>query len=200
MNRFLVNNMDNQDFKNFFYPNGTFKNKLGITNAYDLQQVEFRTVARRSIWLLRQNRVTITSIADLQKIHRFLMGPLYSWAGVIRQYDLAKGNTVFLPHAAMRTAIENINEDLRRVKVKPKLTVTEYAELLDKINYLHPFREGNGRSTKLFLKLLGANHNQLVDYAHQSSQVLDDLNDANIQELEKFLIVKDVNYCDYEGE
>lgn len=192
--------MDNQDFKHFFYPNGTFKNKLGITDAYDLQQVEFRLVARRSVWLLRHNQVTITSIDDLQKIHRFLLGPLYSWAGVIRQYDLAKGNTAFLPHSAMRTAIENINDDLARVNAQDKLSVTDFAELLDKINYLHPFREGNGRSTKLFLQLLGANHNQLVDYAQQSSQVLDDLNSANIQQLEKFLIVKDVDYRDYESE
>lgn len=51
--------MDNQDFKHFFYPNGTFKNKLGITDADELQQVEFRLVVRRSVWLLRHNRVTI---------------------------------------------------------------------------------------------------------------------------------------------
>lgn len=47
---------------------------------------------------------------------------------------------------------------------------------------------------------MGANHNQLVDFAQQSSQVLDDLNSANIQQLEKFLIVKDVDYRDYESE
>lgn len=100
----------------------------------------------------------------------------------------------------MRTAIENINDDLVRVNAQNKLSVTDFAELLDKINYLHPFREGNGRSTKLFLQLLGANHNQLVDFAQQSSQVLDDLNSANIQQLGKFLIVKDVDYRDYESE
>lgn len=147
--------------KKFLYPNGTLKNKLNITDAAELAPKEYLSSAVRALAFLRENK-KIASVEDLKKIHQIMFGWLYDWAGQIRDYELIKGDTEFLEYTRIKFGIEEIDEKIKQLTAKKELANTDYAFLLDRLNYLHPFREGNGRSSKLFSQALAANHNQVI--------------------------------------
>lgn len=185
--------MTDEELKAYFlYPNGTLRNKLNLQDADTLSTVEFQTVACNAVWLLDHGYL-IKDMDDFAKIHRFLFSALYSWAGHYRSYYLTKGSTDFMPPAAFDTAITNINQQLNVIKTSVKPTVGQYVHLLDSLNYLHPFREGNGRTTRLFIQLLAANHQQYIDFRHQDTEIIQALNESDLAKLEHFIKVIDVN-------
>ncbi|MCI1974427.1 MAG: Fic family protein [Limosilactobacillus sp.] len=177
--------------KRFLYPNGTLRNKLNLQDANELSTVEYRTVAHNAIWLLHHGYV-IKNMDDFAKIHRFLFSDIYTWAGQFRNYYLTKGGTDFMPPTAFDTATTNINQQLETIKATKKPTVEQYAKLLDSLNYLHPFREGNGRTTRLFIQLLAANHAQYIDYNRQDSKVIEALNQSDLIKLQDFIKITNV--------
>lgn len=172
----------------FLYPNGTLKNKLNITDAKKLAQKEYVGSALRALAFLRKKK-KINSISDLQKIHKIMFGWLYDWAGQIRDYDLTKGNTTFLDYSRLTFGIEEINQKLSQLSKCKSLDNTDYAFLLDRLNYLHPFREGNGRSSKLFLQAFAANHGQVIDYPRTNKQLIVAQNNADIEQIAKLIKV-----------
>lgn len=175
--------------KKFLYPNGTLKNKLNITDAAELAQKEYLGSAVRALAFLRENK-KITSVEDLKKIHQIMFGWLYDWAGQIRDYELIKGNTEFLEYTRIKFGIEEIDEKIKQLTAKKELADTDYAFLLDRLNYLHPFREGNGRSSKLFLQALAANHNQVIDYPRSNKELIMAQNNADINRIAQLIKVK----------
>lgn len=175
--------------KKFLYPNGTLKNKLNITDAAELAQKEYLGSAVRALAFLRENK-KITSVEDLKKIHQIMFGWLYDWAGQIRDYELIKGNTEFLEYTRIKFGIEEIDEKIKQLAAKKELADTDYAFLLDRLNYLHPFREGNGRSSKLFLQALAANHNQVIDYPRSNKELIMAQNNADINRIAQLIKVK----------
>lgn len=168
--------------KKFLYPNGTLKNKLNITDPTELAQREYRGSAVRALAFLRKNK-KITSVEDLKKIHKIMFGWLYSWAGQIRDYELTKGETEFLEYSRIKFGIEEIDEKMKQLASKKELENTDYAFLLDRLNYLHPFREGNGRSSKLFLQAFAANHGQVIDYPRSNKDLITAQNNADINQI-----------------
>lgn len=178
--------------EDFYYDNGTLKNKFHILDAKTLKIFEYRNVAVHSIWLLEHTRPKIETLQDLQKVHFFLFRKVYDWAGQIRNYDISKDQTDFLPYSVIPTAIKNINTSLKKMNKKDKLSTQDYAFLLDRINFLHPFREGNGRTTKLFLQMLGLNHNQMLDYSRQNNQVIQSLEHSNVERLTNFIKLENI--------
>ena len=168
--------------KKFLYPNGTLKNKLNITDPTELAQREYRGSAVRALAFLRKNK-KITSVEDLKKIHKIMFGWLYSWAGQIRDYELTKGETEFLEYSRIKFGIEEIDEKMKQLASKKALENTDYAFLLDRLNYLHPFREGNGRSSKLFLQAFAANHGQVIDYPRSNKDLITAQNNADINQI-----------------
>lgn len=175
--------------KKFLYPNGTLKNKLNITDAAELAQKEYLGSAVRALAFLRENK-KITSVEDLKKIHQIMFGWLYNWAGQIRDYELTKGDTEFLEYTRIKFGIEEIDEKIKQLTAKKELVDTDYAFLLDRLNYLHPFREGNGRSSKLFLQALAANHNQVIDYPRSNKELIMAQNNADINRIAQLIKVK----------
>lgn len=97
-----------------------------------------------------------------------------------------------MPPTAFDTAITNLNQQIGTIKASAKPTVKQYVQLLDSLNYLHPFREGNGRTTRLFIQLLAANHQQYIDYKHQDAAVIKALNESDLARLQKFIQVIDI--------
>lgn len=168
--------------KKFLYPNGTLKNKLNITDPTELAQIEYRGSAVRALAFLRKNK-KITSVEDLKKIHKIMFGWLYNWAGQIRDYELTKGETEFLEYSRIKFGIEEIDEKMKQLASKKELENTDYAFLLDRLNYLHPFREGNGRSSKLFLQAFAANHGQVIDYPRSNKDLITAQNNADINQI-----------------
>lgn len=175
--------------KKFLYPNGTLKNKLNITDAAELAQKEYLGSAVRALAFLRENK-KITSVEDLKKIHQIMFGWLYDWAGQIRDYELTKGDTEFLEYTRIKFGIEEIDEKIKQLTAKKELVDTDYAFLLDRLNYLHPFREGNGRSSKLFLQALAANHNQVIDYPRSNKELIMAQNNADINRIAQLIKAK----------
>lgn len=181
--------MTDEELKNYFlYSNGTLRNKLNLLDASELSRIEFRTIAHNAAWLLHHG-YTIKNMDDFAKIHRFLFSDIYTWAGKFRNYYLAKNGTDFMPPTAFDTAITNLNQQLTEISKMDQPTIKQYVKLLDSLNYLHPFREGNGRTTRLFIQLLAANHQQYIDYGHQTSEIIEALNESDLDKLMHFIKV-----------
>lgn len=183
---------DQQLAKKFLYANGTLKNKFKIQDATELQDIEYKLVAQNSIWLLQHGYV-IKGMDDFAKIHRFLFGDIYDWAGKLRNYYLTKADTDFMPPSAFDTAFTNIQQQLDEIKATKKPSVAQYVKLLDSLNYLHPFREGNGRTTRLFIQLLAANHHQYIEYHQQTQEIINALNNSNLKKLQQFISIRDMD-------
>lgn len=172
----------------FLYPNGTLKNKLNITDAAELAQKEYLSSGIRAVAFLRKNK-KITSVEDLKKIHKIMFGWLYDWAGQIRDYELVKGETEFLEYSRINFGIEEIDKKIQQLSSKKELANVDYAFLLDRLNYLHPFREGNGRSSKLFLQAFAANHGQVIDYPRSNKDLIIAQNNADIDQIASLIRV-----------
>lgn len=163
----------------FLYDNGTLRNKFAIKNADELSLIEYRGVAEREVALLQQ-QPKIKSFEDLQTINKFLFGWLYDWAGELRNYYISKAGFDFLEYDRFDNAIKYINDEIVRLNMKKQPTIEDYAALLNDLNYIHPFREGNGRSTKLFIQLIALHHGQLIDYPADNAEMIARLNQSDV--------------------
>ncbi len=122
-------------------------NKLGITDSAELAREEERTSKIRAIELFETNflsTVTPGTFDTLSKIHAFLFSDIYDFAGKIRTVNISKGNFRFAPLMYLHTALENIEK-------MPQSTFDEIVEKYVEMNVAHPFREGNGRATRIWL-------------------------------------------------
>lgn len=138
------------------------KNKLGINNSAELARVEERISKTKAIKLYESNIVEnceVGKFSGLAKIHKFLFEEIYDFAGKIRTVNIAKGNFRFAPVMYLQAAIENIEK-------MPQSTFDEIVEKYVEMNIAHPFREGNGRSTRIWLDLiLKKELNMVIDWS-----------------------------------
>lgn len=137
-------------------------NKLGITNPADLAREEERISKKRAVELFEKgilDSLPAGRFSTLQTIHRYLFEDIYEFAGEIRTVNLAKGNFRFAPLMYLRAALENIEK-------MPQTTFDEIVEKYVEMNIAHPFREGNGRSTRIWLDhILKTEIQQVVDWS-----------------------------------
>lgn len=138
------------------------ENKLGITDSATLAREEERISKKKAKELFERGRLLeleAGTFAALQAIHRYLFEDIYDFAGQIRTVNLAKGNFRFAPVMYLEAALENIDN-------MPQSTFDEIVEKYVEMNVAHPFREGNGRSTRIWLDLLlKAELNQVIDWS-----------------------------------
>ena len=136
---------------------GVLRNRENISDVRLLHVFESMKVSIR-LEELQANPVKIKNISSLLDIHRYLFQDVYLWAGKIRTVEISKGGRPFFPLSHFRNAfafIDTLIVEYRNIKRKDKVQLAhKLAEILDSINYLHPFREGNGRSQREFLRLL----------------------------------------------
>lgn len=136
---------------------GVLLNKENIKNYKELIAFESLCVANRSEQLLK-NPIKIEYGYDLLKIHKFLFQDVYDWAGSVRKVEIAKGGRQFLPMHSFNSAfayIDGLLSELKAIQKSDKKKIAEkLAIILDNINFLHPFREGNGRTQREFTRLL----------------------------------------------
>lgn len=173
---------------NTLQPNGVLKNKLGINNEEELQHTEYM-LSSIAAFKLAKKHPKIKSIDDLKKIHKLMFDKLYDWAGKNRPGNFQKDDTVFFPCEMFDMAELDLNNHLASFPKKPK--AEDYAQLLDEINYYHPFREGNGRSTKVFLQCLAANRGQALDYPRKNDEMIEAQNKSDIKSIAKLIKVDD---------
>lgn len=141
-------------------------NKLNITNNDDLSVAE-REITSIKLAYAKQNRIKGNyDLEHLQKIHRFLFEDIYEWAGKLRHVNIAKGNQFCLAQN-----LESYSESIfSKLKAENYLVNAEnvperLAYYLSEINVLHPFREGNGRTQRLFIEYLALNAGYRVDFS-----------------------------------
>ena len=123
------------------------ENKLGITDSAYLAREEERISKTRAVELFETDflsSVTPGTFDALSKVHAFLFSDIYDFAGKIRTVNIAKGNFRFAPLMYLSAALENIEK-------MPQSTFDEIVEKYVEMNVAHPFREGNGRSTRIWL-------------------------------------------------
>ena len=138
------------------------ENKLGITNSAELAREEERISKKKAVELFESgalDKLVPGRFASLQAIHKALFEDIYDFAGELRTLNLAKGNFRFAPLMYLEAALANIDK-------MPQSTFDEIIEKYVEMNIAHPFREGNGRSTRLWLdQMLKAGIGQVVDWS-----------------------------------
>ncbi len=138
------------------------ENKLGITSSSDLAREEEKISKKRAIELFETGLLDTLEagrFSALKAIHQYLFAPVYDFAGKIRTVNLAKGNFRFAPLMYLEVALQNIDK-------MPQSTFDEIIEKYVEMNIAHPFREGNGRSTRIWLDLiLKTEIGQVVDWS-----------------------------------
>ena len=139
-----------------------WENVLGITDPVELARTEERLSKRRARELFETGALDALvpgSVAALRAIHRALFGDLYAFAGAIRTVDLAKGHFRFASVLYLDAALASIER-------MPQGTFDEIVEKYVEMNVAHPFREGNGRSGRIWLDgMLKAALGQVVDWS-----------------------------------
>lgn len=126
------------------------ENKLGLTSSAELAREEERISKKKALELFESgmlDKLEAGTFAALKTIHKHLFEDLYDFAGEIRTVNLAKGNFRFAPVMYLESAIANIEK-------MPQSTFDEIVEKYVEMNIAHPFREGNGRSTRIWLDLI----------------------------------------------
>ena len=126
------------------------ENKLGINNLAEFARAEEKISKLKAIELYENNIIEdfeVGRFSGLAKIHKYLFDEIYDFAGKIRTVNIAKGNFRFAPVMYLEAALKNID-------IMPQSTFDEIAEKYVEMNIAHPFREGNGRSTRIWLDMI----------------------------------------------
>ena len=152
----------------YCYPNSrTLKNKLGIKDAEELLTAERRLTKYRAEELFNSPIKGAFDFQHLQNIHRYLFQDLYDWAGEIRTVDIAKGN-LFCLCFAIESEAHRIFSELKSEKYLKDLNAGSFSKrlayYLAEINALHPFREGNGRTQREFIRQLAYQNGYFLSY------------------------------------
>ena len=138
------------------------ENKLGLTISTDLAREEERISKKKAIELFEQGMLDALPagrFSTLQAIHRYLFSEIYDFAEKIRTVNLAKGNFRFAPLMYLEAALVNIDQ-------MPQANFDEIVEKYVEMNIAHPFREGNGRSMRIWLDhLFKAEIGRVVDWS-----------------------------------
>jgi len=123
------------------------ENKLGITDSAELARTEEKISKQKALQLFELNLLDtfeVGTFKGLAQIHKYLFEDIYAFAGQIRKVNIAKGNFRFVPLMYLEAALKNID-------AMPQNTFDEIIEKYVEMNIAHPFREGNGRSTRIWL-------------------------------------------------
>lgn len=165
----------------------TLENKLGITSSAELATQEERLGKKRALELFESgmlHKLDAGTFKTLQTIHKQLFMDIYDFAGKVRSVNIAKGGFRFVPAMYLLDALIQIER-------MPQSTFDEIIEKYVEMNVAHPFREGNGRSTRIWLDLILKKELQLViDWSKVNKEdYLSAMERSPIKDLEiKFLL------------
>lgn len=138
------------------------ENKLGIDNSADLARIEEQISKKKAAELFEKgilDKLETGKFSALQEIHKYLFDEIYDFAGKVRTVNISKGNFRFAPVMYLQAALENIDK-------MPQTTFDEIIEKYVEMNVAHPFREGNGRSTRIWLDcILKKEIGKVVDWS-----------------------------------
>lgn len=128
----------------------TLENKLNINDSSELAKVEEKVTKEKAVKMFESgflDSLTAGSFESLQLIHKYLFEDIYYFAGELRSENISKGNFRFAPVMYLESALKNIEK-------MPQSNFDEIVEKYVEMNVAHPFREGNGRATRIWLDLI----------------------------------------------
>ena len=138
------------------------ENKLGIKSSAELAREEERISKKKAVELFENGMLEKLEAGKFQtlcEIHKYLFDDIYDFAGKIRTVNISKGNFRFAPLMYLEASIENVDK-------MPQNTFDEIVEKYVEMNIVHPFREGNGRSMRIWLDMmLKKQIGQVVDWS-----------------------------------
>jgi cell filamentation protein len=145
---------------------GILRNRVGISNEQDLHFFESVAVTKRAKELA-DNPLSIKNSNTLFTIHKYLFQDIYEWAGERRTVEISKEDNQFFPTNYFDTALEYIDKLIvgyRKCDTEDKRELSKkLAAILDSVNHLHPFREGNGRAQREFIRILALEKGLLLN-------------------------------------
>ena len=172
------------------------ENRLNITDPAELARVEERISKKKAKEMFETgflDKLDAGTFDSLKQIHKYLFEDIYEFAGQIRKVNIAKGNFRFASLSYIEDAIKNIEK-------MPQSTYEEIIEKYVEMNIIHPFREGNGRSTRIWLDLLLKKElNYVVDWSkvdktdYLLAMERSPIKDIEIKELLKKALTDEVN-------
>ena len=175
------------------------KNKLGITNPAQLAREEERISKKKALVLFETgqlDKLEAGTYATLAKIHKYLFEEIYDFAGEMRTVNIAKGNFRFAPLMYLQVSLENIDK-------MPQSTFDEIIEKYVEMNIAHPFREGTGRSTRIWLDLiLKKEIQQVIDWSRVDKEDYllamerSPIRDIEIKHILKLALTSEINNRD----
>ena len=128
----------------------TLENKLGLSNPVNFACAEERISKKKALILFDSgtlDKLEAGTVSSLKEIHKYLFDEIYDFAGELRTVNISKGSFRFAPLMYLEAALANIDK-------MPQSTFDEIVEKYVEMNIAHPFREGNGRSTHIWLDLI----------------------------------------------
>ena len=126
------------------------ENNLGITDSAELARIEEKISKQKAVEMFESGyleSLEAGTFESLAKIHKYLFDKIYDFAGELRKVNISKGNFRFAPLMYLDAALQSIDK-------MPQSTFDEIVEKYVEMNAAHPFREGNGRSTRIWLDLM----------------------------------------------
>ena len=174
----------------------TLENKLGLTNFAELAREEEKLSKKKALALFENGilaQLEAGTFSALKEIHKYLFDEIYDFAGEIRSVNIAKGNFRFVPFMYLSAALESIEK-------MPQTTFDEIVEKYVEMNVAHPFREGNGRSTRVWLDFMFKTELQkVVDWSQIDKEDYllamerSPIKDIEIKHLLKSALIEDTN-------
>lgn len=138
------------------------ENKLGITDSTELARMEEKISKQKALEMFESGffeTLEPGTYKSLAMIHQYLFDEIYDFAGKLRKVNISKGNFRFAPLMYLETALQSIDK-------MPQSTFDEIVEKYVEMNIAHPFREGNGRSTRIWLNIIMKRElNKVIDWS-----------------------------------
>lgn len=149
----------------YLYPGSdVLRNKFGITDKERLEQIERLLIVERAAEGIPTG---CFDLAHLRTIHRHLFQDIYEWAGELRKVEIAKGGHQFQFRQYLETGMADVTRRLEKANFLTGLSREDFAEkageIMGDVNYVHPFREGNGRTQLYFLEQLAEQAGHTID-------------------------------------
>ena len=174
----------------------TLENKLGITESAELARVEEKISKKKALELFENgilDKLPAGKFEALSQIHKYLFDEIYNFAGEVRTVNIAKGNFRFASVMYLKSALEHIDN-------MPQSTFDEIIDKYVEMNIAHPFREGNGRSTRIWLDtILKKEIGKVVDWNkvdkedYLLSMERSPIKTVEIKELLRSVLTSDIN-------
>lgn len=176
--------------------NMALENKLGITSAPEIAEAEERISKKKAIELFENgvlDKLEAGKFESMKVIHKYLFEDIFFFAGEIRTVNISKGNFRFAPLMYLEAALANIDK-------MPQSTFDEIIEKYVEMNIAHPFREGNGRSTRIWLDcILKKEIGKVVDWSQVDKEDYllamerSPIKDIEIKHILKNVLTDDIN-------